>query len=95
MISKTMSNADFLKLTDKELNTFLKANRFPEKYTAKSVKDLVSKGKAQPKDVAIYLEDANSLLFDTPVIGAEVYKSTDGGVSWNKNAQGLFRWCVF
>ena len=31
-----------------------------------------------------YLEDANSLLFDTPVIGAQVFKTTNGGKSWNK-----------
>lgn len=30
-----------------------------------------------------YLEDANANLFDTPVIGAEVYQS-DGGKDWKK-----------
>ena len=41
-------------------------------------------GQIQPVDLGTYLEDANSQLFDTPVIGAEVYKSTDGGISWEK-----------
>ena len=34
--------------------------------------------------VTEYLEDANSLLFDTPVTGAEVYRSEDGGKTWNR-----------
>ncbi len=81
---KTMSNADFLALEDKKLNTFLKTNGFQEKYRAENVKQMVRSGNVKPIDLAKYLEDANSLLFDTPVIGAEVYKSTNGGKSWKK-----------
>lgn len=81
---KSMTESDFLKLEDDRLNGFLKSNGFPEKYTAARVKKMVREGKAKPIDLARYLEDANSLLFDTPVIGAEVYKSTDGGKTWSK-----------
>jgi len=81
---KAMSNADFLALEDKKLNTFLKTNGFQEKYRAQNVKQMVRSGNVKPIDIAKYLEDANSLLFDTPVVGAEVYKSTDGGTTWKK-----------
>lgn len=81
---KTMSNDDFLALDDKKLNRFLKTNGFQEKYRAQNVKQMVRSGNVKPIDLAKYLEDANSLLFDTPVVGAEVYKSTDGGKSWKK-----------
>lgn len=81
---KTMSNTDFLALDDKKLNAFLKTNGFQEKYRAANVKQMVRSGNVKPIDLAKYLEDANSMLFDTPVIGAEVYKSTDGGKSWKK-----------
>lgn len=81
---KQMSISDLMKLENTKLDKFLKSNRFPSKYTSSSVKALIKSGKAKPNDLAIYLEDANSLLFDTPVIGAEVYKSTDGGKTWNK-----------
>ena len=30
------------------------------------------------------MTDANAELFDTPVIGAEVYKSLDSGITWTK-----------
>ena len=81
---KTMSTQVFLDLDDKKLNGFLKTNGFQEKYRAENVKQMVRSGNVKPIDLAHYLEDANSMLFDTPVIGAEVYKSTDGGQTWNK-----------
>lgn len=81
---KTMSVSDFLALEDKKLNAFLKTNGFQEKYRAENVKQMVRSGAVKPIDLAKYLEDANSMLFDTPVVGAEVYKSTDGGNTWKK-----------
>jgi photosystem II stability/assembly factor-like uncharacterized protein len=81
---KTMSTQDFLALEDKKLNGFLKDNNFQEKYRAENVKQMVRSGNVKPIDLAKYLEDANSMLFDTPVIGAEVYRSEDGGITWKK-----------
>ena len=81
---KTMSSDDFLKLSDKKLNSYLKNNGFQEKYRAQNVKQMVRVGSVKPIDLAKYLEDANSMLFDTQVIGAEVFKTTNGGKSWKK-----------
>tara|TARA_R110002012_G_scaffold312248_1_gene522562 strand:+ start:116901 stop:119801 length:2901 start_codon:yes stop_codon:yes gene_type:complete len=81
---KTMTVEQLLDLEDKKLNNYLKMNGFQEKYRADNVKQLVSSGTVKPIDLAHYLEDANAMLFDTPVIGAEVYKSIDGGKTWNK-----------
>jgi photosystem II stability/assembly factor-like uncharacterized protein len=81
---KTMSSEDFLKLGDKKLNTYLKNNGFQEKYRAENVKQMLRVGAVRPVDLAKYLEDANSMLFDTQVIGAEVFKTTNGGASWKK-----------
>ena len=81
---KTMSNKSFLALDNKKLNTYLRSNRFKRKITAKSVKASVQSGKIKPSHLATYLEDANSKLFNSPVIGAEVYKSTNGGKTWKK-----------
>jgi photosystem II stability/assembly factor-like uncharacterized protein len=81
---KTMSSEVFLTLADKKLNTYLKNNGFQEKYRAENVKQMVRVGSVKPIDLAKYLEDANSMLFDTQVIGAEVFKTTNGGSSWKK-----------
>ncbi|WP_209400969.1 sialidase family protein [Pseudozobellia sp. WGM2] len=81
---KKMSTSEFLELEDKKLNAFLKKNGFQEKYRAENVKQLIRSNVAKPIDLAKHLEDANSMLFDTPVIGAEVYRSDNGGTSWAK-----------
>lgn len=87
---KTMTTKDFLALEDKKLNGFLKDNNFQEKYRAENVKQMVRSGNVKPVDLAKYLEDANSMLFDTPVIGAEVYRSDDGGKTWIKTHTDYF-----
>lgn len=86
---KTMTSAQFLALDTNKLKQFLRNNNFQEKYKAENVKNMVRSEAVKPADLAAYLEDANSLLFDTPVIGAEVYKSTDGGKTWNKTHEGF------
>ena len=85
---KTMTTDAFLKLEDNLLNAYLKANAFHKKYTAENIKQMVRNGNVKPIDLAIYLEDANSEMIDTPVIGAEIYKSTDGGNTWKKTHDG-------
>ncbi len=81
---RNINQTDFLKLDAEKLNTFLKNNGFDKKYTAENVKQSVKKGKIKPIDLVTYLEDANFVLLNSEVIGAEVYKSVDGGKSWNK-----------
>lgn len=85
---KSMSKEAFLKLDNDKLNKFLKRNGFQEKYRADNVKNMVRSGDATPLDVAKYLENANTQLFDTPVKGAELYRSNDGGKTWKKTHEG-------
>lgn len=85
---KTMSVDTFLNLEDAKLDSYLKANDFPEKYSAKEVKKLLKKGKIEVKSLVEYLEDANSIMLETEIKGAEVYISNDGGQSWKKTHEG-------
>ena len=79
-----MSKKELLELEEEALNEFLKEESFPEKYTAAKVKAGVAAGKYTPRDIAVYKGDANAALFETQVPGAEVYRSTDAGKSWEK-----------
>lgn len=82
---KTMTKEVFLKLDDKKLDAFLKDNGFPEKYTAALVKKEIQTDKYTPKAIAEYFgTDANANLFNTKIIGAEVYRSDDFGNTWKK-----------
>jgi len=84
---RTISRADFRKLTDEQLSDYLKKNDFPEKYTTRKIKDLVEKNKIPPAALVEYLEDANNKLFETNYRGAELYRSDDGGRTW-QNTHG-------
>lgn len=81
---REISRAEFLELAEDDLNAFLDANNVPYSYTAESVLEDVRAGRIEPADLVDFLEDANAQLFDTPVVGAEVYRSTDGGRTWAK-----------
>ncbi len=82
---KDMTKENFQKLDDKKLDEFFRSNRFPQKYDAKSVKKEVSEGKYAPTALYEYLGgDANANLFNTKIIGAEVYRSDDSGATWKK-----------
>ena len=79
----------FMAIDTKLLDNFLKDNDFPKEHTAESMRKAVRNGTLKPSDIALYLTDANADLFDTPVIGAQVYKSEDGGQSWIKTHEGF------
>ena len=81
---KNMSVENFLKLNNEDINKFLDDNGFPREYSAKKIKEMVKENKIEPTALVDYISDANADLFDTPVIGAEVYRSDDGGIHWKK-----------
>jgi len=87
---KNISKEAFLLLDDKKLDSFLIENDFDKKYRDSSLKEMVRSGKIKPASVYDYLSDANTELFNTPVIGCEVYRSDNGGLNWKKvNLKGL------
>lgn len=85
---RSMTKEAFLKLEKDKVKAYLKDNDFPEKYSVVKVFEMVKKDEITPLSLVEYTEDANSQLFDTPVVGAEVYASTDGGKSWKKTHDG-------
>ena len=92
---KLMSSKDFLNLDEKKIGDYLRENSFPRKYSMKSIRDMVSDGTIKPSSLSEYIEDENSLLFDTPIIGAELYKSVDGGSTWEKTHEGTLEGLIY
>jgi photosystem II stability/assembly factor-like uncharacterized protein len=79
-----LTKEQFLQLDPKKLDTFLRRNRMFPRYNSKMIMERISNGTLKPTAIWDYLYDANTALFDTPIIGAEVYRSEDGGNSWHK-----------
>lgn len=81
---ENLTKEEFAKLDDRKLERFLRRNRFPQKYTAQVVKQKVASGEISPTAIHEYLYDANTAMTSQPIIGAEVYRSNDGGKTWKK-----------
>lgn len=94
-VLRNMSKEDFLALENKDINEFLDEFRFPGEYNAVDIKKDVKNGKVTPQDLVSYVEDANSLLFDTPVKGGEMYRSDDAGKTWKKTHEGYIESMIY
>ncbi|MEO9871618.1 WD40/YVTN/BNR-like repeat-containing protein [Ekhidna sp.] len=90
-----MSKQEFMTLENKDINKFLDNNGFPREYNAVDIKKDVEAGKVKPLDLVVYTEDANSLLFDTPVKGGEMYRSNDAGKTWTKTHEDYIESMIF
>ncbi|WP_420577640.1 VPS10 domain-containing protein [Ekhidna sp.] len=92
---RSMNNQQFMALENKKINEFLDENGFSREYNAVDIKKDVEAGKVKPIDLVIYTEDANSLLFDTPVKGGEMYRSDDAGKTWKKTHEDFIESMIF
>ncbi len=82
---KTMSVEDFLKIENDRLESLLRSSGAPRIFTAQAVKEAVRDGEITLPDLAdILIGGANASLFTARVKGAEVYRSSDGGESWER-----------
>ncbi|RTY92811.1 glycosyl hydrolase [Flavobacterium sp. RSP46] len=86
-VAFSMPGDEFLKLPNKNLNSILKNYGLTEKYRAENIKHWVQNGYLQPNEAVKVVLDAINSLAETEVIGAEVYKSSDGGKNWTKTHQ--------
>jgi photosystem II stability/assembly factor-like uncharacterized protein len=83
---KTISKEQFAALKTNLVDTFLRKNNFPRKYTGKGVKEMVAADKVQPTALWDYL-DSDDGFQNTGIVGCEVYRSDDGGKTWKKTHQ--------
>ena len=86
-VAFSMPGDEFLKLPNKSLNSILKNYGLTEKYRAENIKHWVQNGYLQPSEAAKVVLAAINSLAETEVIGAEIYKSSNGGKSWTKTHQ--------
>jgi photosystem II stability/assembly factor-like uncharacterized protein len=81
---KTMTKDQFLAADDKKLESFLRSQRFPAKYTASVVKEMVSADKIKPIALWDYFDAGDDGFSNSAIKGCEVYRSDDAGKTWKK-----------
>lgn len=81
---REMTRAEFLEMDKDAIASYLDENGFQSRYTADVIMGMVEREELDPVHLVWYVEDANRELFDTPVVGAEVYRSDDGGATWTR-----------
>jgi len=79
-----MTSRDFLRQDDADIEAYLERENFPDRYDLETVKQMIKEGEIEPSALVDFVDDANNQLFDTDVIGLEVYRSDDGGATWRK-----------
>src|SRR5438128_9465549 len=68
---------------------YSKKNGFAKKYTGKMVKEMVTTEKVKPTVLWDWL-DSDDGFQDAGIVGCEIYRSDDSGVSWKKmNTKGI------
>jgi photosystem II stability/assembly factor-like uncharacterized protein len=80
---KNLTKEQFQQLDSKKLDTFLRKNFFPRKYTAVVVKEMVATDKVKPAAVWDYLNTDDGFQ-NAGIYGCEVYRSDDAGITWKK-----------
>ena len=81
---RAMSGTEFLALEKDLIKDFLSDNRFPREYGVDTILQMIENDIITPLSLVEYLEDENSLLFDTEVVGAEVYRWDTADETWER-----------
>jgi photosystem II stability/assembly factor-like uncharacterized protein len=80
---KNITKEQFLQLRSNLIDTFLRKNGFPRKYTAAVVREMIQNDKVKPTALYDYLDNDDGFQ-NSGIAGCEVYRSDDGGQSWKK-----------
>lgn len=83
-----MDEAALAKVDPKRLKAFLKENGYPKDLTAETLLADLKAGKVQVKDLLAWMGDADQALFDTNIVGPELYATEDGGATWTRTHEG-------
>ncbi len=81
---KGMPKEKFLELKQKQVERYLGEFAIPVNYNYATISAMIRNNEIKPEALADYVEDANRNLFSTPITGAELYRTNDGGQTWNK-----------
>lgn len=81
---KDMTKETFMGYSDLAVERFLRMNGLSGQYQAKTFKEEITSGKLSLQQLYQYLNDESAGPSVNQIYGCEVYRSNDGGKTWNK-----------
>lgn len=81
---KKISVEEFVNLDNKQIDAFLKAHGYQDKYRAANIRNFVASKALTPGEVPAFLKNSQLTNSVAEVTGAEVFFSSNGGRSWTK-----------
>lgn len=85
---RSMSKAEFLAQDKDEIERFIRSSDFDTSVDADKLIQWVESGEVTIQDIIDQLGDANANLFNTNIVGLQVWRSEDGGASWSITHEG-------
>jgi photosystem II stability/assembly factor-like uncharacterized protein len=79
---RNMSKQEFLAQDKDEIEYFIRASDFDVSVDADKLIEWVKSGEVSIEDIVNELGDANASLFNTDIVGLQVWRSDDAGASW-------------
>ncbi|MFM2359170.1 MAG: hypothetical protein RLY16_1163 [Bacteroidota bacterium] len=80
---KNLTFGQWQQMDNAKIDSFLLKNRFPKKYSAASIRELIQQNKLQPTAIYDWLI-ADDGFQNGGIHGCEVYRSDDAGATWKK-----------
>jgi len=80
---RNMSKEAFLAQDKNEIEAFIRSSDFEVGIDADKLIDWVKSDKVSIQNIIDQLGDANANLFNTDIVGLQVWRSDDAGASWN------------
>jgi photosystem II stability/assembly factor-like uncharacterized protein len=85
---RSMSKEDFLAQDKNEIERFIRGSDFDINVDADKLIDWVKSDEVSIQDIIDELGDANANLFNTDIVGLQVWRSDDAGASWRITHDG-------
>ena len=85
---RKMSKEEFLAQDKNEIERFIRSSDFDVSIDADKLIEWVKTDKVSIQDIVDELGDANASLFNTDIVGLQVWRSDDAGASWKLTHDG-------
>lgn len=92
---RSMTKEEFLSQDPDEIESFIRGNDLDTSLDAKTLVTMIENDELTLEELRHELDDANANLFETDIKGLEIWRSDDGGASWQRTHEEPLRDVVY